>query len=67
MTTLLVLLAVWVVLSPALAFACGAFIRAGKGRPRPETGLRLLPGLGDGGTADRDPRSGTFPPEDLAA
>jgi hypothetical protein len=67
MTTLLVLLAVWVVLSPVLALACGAFIRAGKGGPLPETGLRLLPGLGDGGIAEGDPRSGAVPHEDRAA
>jgi hypothetical protein len=52
MTTLLVLLVVWFALSPVLALACGAFIRAGKGRPRAGARLRPLPGLEDGGNAD---------------
>jgi hypothetical protein len=67
MTTLLVLLVVWFALSPVLALACGAFIRAGKGRPRAGARLRPLPGLEDGGNADSGPRSGSFPLDDLAA
>ncbi len=64
MTTLLVLLVVWFALSPVLALACGAFIRAGKG---PRAGVRLLPGLEDGGNTDVGPRSGSSPLDDLAA
>jgi len=66
MTTLLVLLAVWLLLSPLLALGIGAFIRAGQG-PRPKATLRALPPLEDGNGADRGPREENSPLEDLAA
>jgi hypothetical protein len=66
MTTLLVLLVVWLAISPVLAFACAAFIRAGKG-PRAGVRPRLLPGLEGGGNTERGPRAGISRHYDLAA
>ena len=66
MTTLLVLVVVWFLLSPILALGIGALIRAGQG-PRPTATLRALPRPQDGSGADRGPRGATSPLEDLAA
>lgn len=65
--TLLVLVALWFVLSPVLALACGAFLRAGHG-PHVEAPLRLLPAPEEQrSSGDRGPRSDTSAIEDRAA
>jgi hypothetical protein len=66
MTLLVVLLLVWLVVSPLLALLIGACIKAGRG-PRLHPALRALPDLEDGSSADRGPRAATSPLEDLAA
>jgi len=66
MTTLLVLLTAWFAVSTVLAFAIGAFIKAGHG-PHLEEPLQLLPGLREDSTAERGPRADASPLEDLAA
>jgi hypothetical protein len=59
--TILVLLAVWFVLSPVVALACGALIRAGQG---PDLDQPL--GTGAGHSGDPGPRAASGR-EDLAA
>jgi len=65
--TLLVLVLVWFALSPVVALACGAFMRAGQG-PRVEVPLRLLPALEEHrSSGDRGHRADTAALEDRAA
>jgi hypothetical protein len=54
--TLLVLIIVWLTLSPVLALACAAFIRAGEG-PRQKAPLPLAPEPQDTTSADPRPRA----------
>jgi hypothetical protein len=64
--TLVVLLVVWLVLSPLTALAFGAFIKAGHG-PRLVEPLRAVPGGTDVSPVDHGPRAVPAGLEDLAA
>ena len=64
MTLLVLLLVVWFALSPVLALAVGAFIKAGRG---PAEALRVVPGPEAGEPAEGRPQAGIPLREDLAA
>ena len=64
--TLLVVLVIWVAVSPVVALLCCAFIKAGRG-PELDLPSRALPLVTRGGTAQAHSDSEASGPEGIAA